>query len=80
MKRIAIILLFIFFIFIFPQYIVIPAILLLAVVLPYIFYEIMFFGILFDIIYTPNFPIYTVSSLIVLIGLFFIRKRMSLHV
>ena len=80
MKRVALILLFILLIFIFPQYIVLPLIFIVGVLLPYIFYEIVFFGILLDVVFVANIPLYTLTSIIVLVSLLVVRKRMSFHV
>ena len=80
MKRIAYILLFIFLILLLPKYIVLPLIFVAAILLPYVFYEMIFFGVFMDIEQVSGFPIYTATSLIVLLIVFVVRKRLSFHV
>jgi len=80
MKRIAYFLAFIFLILIFPKYIVLPLIFIAAILLPYFFYEMIFFGVFMDIEQITDFPIYTITSILVILIVFAVRKRMSFHV
>ena len=80
MKRIAYFLLFIFLILIFPKYLVLPLIFIAAILLPYVFYEMILLGMFMDIEQITDFPLYTVTSILVILIVFIVRKRMSFHV